>query len=66
LIIIPGGIWLAIRMIPPEVLAGARETASSRGVEGSVGRAGAAIIISLWVILFLVAVYFVLHLLKRI
>jgi uncharacterized membrane protein YkvA (DUF1232 family) len=47
LIIIPGGIWLAIRMIPPEVLAGARETASTRGVEGSVGRAGAAIIISL-------------------
>jgi hypothetical protein len=53
-------------MIPPEVMAGARETASTRGVEGSVGKAGAAIIIFLWVILFLAAVYLVLHLLKRI
>jgi uncharacterized membrane protein YkvA (DUF1232 family) len=66
LIIIPGGIWLAIRMIPPEVLAEARETASTRCVEGSVGKTGAAIIIFLWVLLILVAVYLVLRLLKRI
>jgi uncharacterized membrane protein YkvA (DUF1232 family) len=66
LILIPAGIWLAIRMVPPEVLAEARETASTRGVEGSVGKAGAAIIISLWVILFLVAVVLALRLLKRI
>ncbi len=66
LILIPAGIWLAIRMVPPEVLAEARETASTRGVEGSVGKTGAAIIIILWVILFLAAVYLALRLLKRI
>ncbi len=66
LIIIPGGIWLAIRMVPPEVLAEAREAASTRGVEGSVGKAGLAIIIFLWILLFLAAVYLVFRLLKRI
>jgi uncharacterized membrane protein YkvA (DUF1232 family) len=66
LILIPAGIWLAIRMVPPEVLAEARETAATHGAEGSVGKVGAAIIVFLWFLLFVAAVYFVLRLTKRI
>src|SRR5512134_2196576 len=40
LIITPGGLWLAVRMIPPEVLAEARVTAATSGLRaaGSLGR----------------------------
>jgi uncharacterized membrane protein YkvA (DUF1232 family) len=50
LIITPGGLWLAVRMIPPEVLAEAREQAAGRGVDGSVGYIGAAVIILVWIV----------------
>lgn len=66
LIIIPGGIWLAIRMIPPDVLREARETAATDSVERSVGRVGMAIIILLWIFLLLAAIYLVLRFMKRI
>ncbi len=49
LIITPGGLWLAVRLIPPEVLAEARATAAARGVESSVGKVGAAIIVLVWI-----------------
>src|SRR5215216_7269233 len=49
LIITPGGIWLAVRLIPPEVLKEARVTAAIQGVDRSVGRVGAVIIVSLWI-----------------
>ena len=38
LIIMPGGLWLAVRMIPPEVLAEARVTAATQGVDRSIGK----------------------------
>jgi hypothetical protein len=41
LIITPGGLWLAVRMIPPEVLAEARVKAATQGVDRSVGKIGA-------------------------
>src|SRR5919109_5561263 len=41
LIITPGGLWLAVRLIPPQVLAGARSAAAARSVDGRVGRVGA-------------------------
>ena len=66
LILIPAGIWLAIRMVPPEVLVEARETAATQGAEGSVGKLGAVIIVFLWILFFITAVYFVLRLTKRI
>jgi uncharacterized membrane protein YkvA (DUF1232 family) len=66
LILIPAGIWLAIRMVPPEVLVEARETAATQGAEGSVGKLGAVIIVFLWILFFIAAVYFVLRLTKRI
>jgi uncharacterized membrane protein YkvA (DUF1232 family) len=49
LIITPGGLWLAVRLIPPEVLAEARATAATREVESSVGKIGAVLIVSLWI-----------------
>ena len=65
LIITPGGLWLAVRMIPPEVLAEARVTAVTQGVDRSVGKVGAALIVILWLIGVAAAVYFILHLTKR-
>ena len=66
LIIIPGGIWLAIRMVPPEVLKEAREAAAIDSVERSVGQVGTVVIILLWSFLLLAALYLVLRFMKRI
>jgi uncharacterized membrane protein YkvA (DUF1232 family) len=65
LIITPGGLWLAVRMIPPEVLAEARVTAASQGVDRSVGKVGAVLIVILWLIGVAATVYFILYLTKR-
>lgn len=65
LIITPGGLWLAVRMIPPEVLAEARVAAATHGVDRSVGKIGAAIIVVLWVAGLSAFVYFILRLLSR-
>src|SRR4026209_2186937 len=43
LIITPGGLWLAVRMIPPEVLVEARATAATQGVDRSIGKVGAVL-----------------------
>jgi uncharacterized membrane protein YkvA (DUF1232 family) len=48
LIITPGGLWLAVRLIPPEVLEEARREATSKGQERSVGIVGAVIIVIVW------------------
>lgn len=61
LIITPGGLWLAVRMIPPEVLAEARVTAATQGLDRSVGRVGAVIIILLWIIGLAAVIYFILN-----
>jgi uncharacterized membrane protein YkvA (DUF1232 family) len=50
LIITPGGLWLAVRLIPPEVLAEARTTAATRGFDKRVGIVGAVVIIVVWII----------------
>ena len=62
LIITPGGLWLAVRLIPAEVLAEARVTAAAGGMDRSVGKIGAAIIVLLWAAGVILAVYFILHL----
>src|SRR3990170_596218 len=41
LIITPGGIWLAVRLIPPDVMEEARATAAARERDGSLGKVGA-------------------------
>jgi uncharacterized membrane protein YkvA (DUF1232 family) len=66
LIITPGGIWLAIRLIPAEVMVEARATAATYDVDKSVGKFGAMIIILLWIIGVIAAVYFFLRFTKRI
>jgi len=48
LILVPAGIALVVKLIPPEVMAGARLTASSKDPKKSVGWIGAAVIILVW------------------
>lgn len=62
LIITPGGIWLAVRLIPAEVLEEARATAASRDVDRSVGKIGAVVIILVWIIAVIGVVYLFLRL----
>jgi uncharacterized membrane protein YkvA (DUF1232 family) len=58
LIITPGGIWLAVRLIPPEVMEEARATAATHGFDKSIGKVGAVIIISVWMIAAIGIVYY--------
>ena len=51
LIITPGGLWLAVRMIPPEVLEEARKTAATQGLDRRVGYVGMVIIILIWTVI---------------
>ena len=66
LIITPGGIWLAVRLIPPEVLAEARAMAATRAIDRRVGVIGATLIILVWIITIIGAVYLFLRYTKRI
>src|SRR5512147_1255935 len=50
LIITPGGLWLAVRLIPAEVMADARAKATTYEADRSIGKVGAVIIILLWII----------------
>ena len=47
LLIVPLGIWLALRLIPAELMAEMRETAADAGRPTS--RAGLAIVIAIWI-----------------
>jgi uncharacterized membrane protein YkvA (DUF1232 family) len=58
LIITPGGLWLAVKLIPAEVLAEARERVAASGVERSVGYVGAALIVLAWVAVLAGLIYF--------
>lgn len=60
LIITPVGLWLAVRLIPAEVMADAQATAAAQGVNGRVGTVGAAIIVVTWVMIFAALLYLVL------
>jgi len=52
LIIAPAGIWLAVRLIPPEVMDAARLAATqAEGRPNKLGWIGAAFIILLWVVI---------------
>jgi uncharacterized membrane protein YkvA (DUF1232 family) len=65
LLITPGGLWLAIHLIPPEVMANARAIADQR-VDRSAGKAGAVLIILTWIIVAAVVIYLFLYFIKRI
>jgi uncharacterized membrane protein YkvA (DUF1232 family) len=66
LIITPGGIWLALRFIPSEVMAEARATAVALDVDKSIGKVGALIIVLLWMIAAIAVIYFFTRFTKRI
>lgn len=59
LIITPGGIWLAVRLIPPEVLQEARVTAATRGIDKRLGLLGATLIILGWIALGMIVIYLI-------
>ena len=60
LIVTPGGLWLAVRLIPADVMADARAKAAAQGVDRRVGMIGAVIIIVTWVLIFTAFLYLVL------
>lgn len=60
LIITPGGLWLAVRLIPAEVMAEARATAATHDVDKSIGKVGAVIIVTVWVVIAIGVIYFIL------
>src|SRR5512138_1708524 len=59
LIITPGGIWLAVRLIPPEVLEEARVTAATRGIDKRLGLFGATLIILVWIAIGMLVIYLI-------
>lgn len=50
LLIVPLGIWLAVRLVPPELMAEFRARASDVEHPPALGRWGAAFVIGLWVL----------------
>ena len=50
IVIVPLGILLALKLVPPALMAEFREAASRKARQPPVGRWGAAIIVALWLI----------------
>ena len=65
LIITPGGIWLAARLIPPEVLEQARATAATQGIDRRVGIIGAGILLLIWILAIIWGAIIILRLVER-
>ncbi|MDX1663059.1 MAG: YkvA family protein [Candidatus Promineifilaceae bacterium] len=60
LLLVPAGIWLAVRMIPDEVVADARsEVGAAASAEKPLTLLGLALIGGLWVLAALLSVYFI-------
>jgi uncharacterized membrane protein YkvA (DUF1232 family) len=66
LLITPGGLWLAVRWIPPEVMTEARAAAARTSADSGVGRIGAMLIVLAWIIAAAGIIYFFMHVTKRI
>jgi uncharacterized membrane protein YkvA (DUF1232 family) len=65
LIITPGGLWLAVRLIPPEVLEEARRNArQAQGQDRSVSLVGALIVFSVWIVILIGGVCLILSIAK--
>ncbi|WP_363318783.1 YkvA family protein [Microcoleus sp. CAWBG51] len=66
LIIVPLGIWLVIKMIPPQVLAECREKAAAEIERGKpINRTAAAVIIAIWIGLGILAAIWIKQIFKR-
>ena len=59
LIITPGGLWLAVRLIPAEVLEEARGKVAGSGLERSVGYIGAGMIVVMWIVGLIGVIYLI-------
>jgi len=66
LIITPGGLWLAVRLIPSEVMEQARAEAATRDLDRSLGKVGAVLIVLLWLISAGLVIFLFLRFTKRI
>ena len=66
LIITPGGLWLAMRLIPLEVMADAQSAAATRSLDGNVDKIGAVLVIFVWIVTAAGLIYLFLHFTKRI
>jgi uncharacterized membrane protein YkvA (DUF1232 family) len=64
LFIVPAGIALAVRLIPPEVLAEARGKVATSGLDRSVGYIGMVMIVVMWIVILIGAVYLIKFLFK--
>ena len=65
LFIVPAGIALALRLIPPEVMEKARKTVATQGVERGVRYVGAGIIIIIWILTIIWGVSIILRLVEN-
>lgn len=65
LLIVPAGIALAIKILPEEVIADARSRAADPEVEASLGRAGAAAVVIVWLLFAVLIGVWVWRLLRR-
>jgi len=66
LLIVPVGIWLVLKMIPPEVLAECREKAEAATSEGKPRNwVAAGVVIAIWVLLGILGVLWLGGILKR-
>ena len=66
LITIPVGIWLALRMIPPDVMAASREKANAALLEAKPTNWGAAVVIVvIWLIITVLIVIFLIGLVRK-
>ncbi|WP_333264672.1 MULTISPECIES: hypothetical protein [unclassified Microcoleus] len=66
LIIVPLGIWLALKMIPPQVLAECREKAAAEIERGKpINRAAAVVITAIWIGLGILAAIWLTRIFKR-
>jgi uncharacterized membrane protein YkvA (DUF1232 family) len=66
LILVPAGIALAVRMIPPQVMADSRSIAQQAGDSGKgMGLVGAGFIVLIWILAIIVITSFIFQLLKE-
>ncbi len=65
LVLVPFGIWLALKMIPPEVMAESRSRAQEALANGKpVNRAAAVVIVAIWLLLAVLGITLIARLFK--
>jgi len=65
LLLVPLGIWLALKLIPPQVMAEARERAHEAIAQNKpVNRTAAVVVVSIWLLLAALAIFLVVRLVR--